>query len=164
MNSSALAAPSSKSTINLATGYLHLQFGNRVRALIPIAAVQEVLALPVHRLTAIPHQPAPILGLMNRRSQLLWVADLAYLLGIGRMEELRATVNAVILRSGGLTIGCAVATVNGMISVPDERIQPPIHQLPPGVLPYLDGCTVFEEDLTLVLNPDAIAQSPIFQR
>ncbi|MEB3295125.1 MAG: chemotaxis protein CheW [Synechococcales bacterium] len=164
MNSSALAAPSQKSAINLTTGYLNLQFAHRVRALIPIAAVQEVIALPTHRLTAIPHQPAPILGLMNRRSQLLWVADLAYLLGIGRVEELRNTLNAVVIRSGHLTIGCAVAEVNGMIPVPAEKIQPPVPQLPPGVLPYLEGCTVLDEELLLVINPDAIAQSPIFHR
>jgi len=43
--------------------------------------VQKVLVLLPKRLAPMPNMPACILGLTNRRSRVLWVADLANLLG-----------------------------------------------------------------------------------
>ena len=70
---SALVRPTVRSLLSLGTGHLRVSLFDGVSVLIPMVYVQEVMALPAHRLSALPNLPSPVLGLMNRRSQVLWL-------------------------------------------------------------------------------------------
>ncbi len=49
--------------------YLKLQIDEQTSAVMPMAHVQEVLVVPVGRITLMPNMPACILGLLNQRSK-----------------------------------------------------------------------------------------------
>lgn len=158
-----------KSLLTLGTGYLRVSLFDSASVLLPLTQVQEVIALPSHRLSALPNLPAPVLGLMNRRSQVLWLVDLVYLLGIGRLELDGLTHNVVVLKVGSLSVGFAVKAIEGMVSIGPDALVPVPPQVPPSALPYLKSCarlTSHENSsatLLMVLNPDALLQSPILQ-
>jgi positive phototaxis protein PixI len=157
-----------KSLLTLGTGYLRVSLFDAVSVLLPLTQVQEVIALPSHRLSALPNLPAPVLGLMNRRSQVLWLVDLVYLLGMGRLELDALTHHVVVLKVGNVSLGVAVKAIEGMVSIAQDAIVPVPPQVPPSALPYLKSCArIASSDtaaaLLMVLNPDALIQSPILQ-
>ncbi len=156
-----------KSLLTLGTGYLRVSLFDAVSVLLPLTQVQEVIALPSHRLSALPNLPAPVLGLMNRRSQVLWLVDLVYLLGMGRLELEALTHHVVVLKVGNVSLGVAVRAIEGMVSITQDALVPVPPQVPPSALPYLKSCArVVSGDaaaLLMVLNPDALIQSPILQ-
>jgi positive phototaxis protein PixI len=163
------AGLASKSLLSLGTGYLRVSVFDSVSVLLPLTQVQEVIALPSHRLSALPNLPAPVLGLMNRRSQVLWLVDLVYLLGMGRLELEALTHHVVVLKVGNVSLGLAVKAIEGMVSITQDALVPVPPQVPPSALPYLKSCArVASSDtaaaaLLMVLNPDALIQSPILQ-
>jgi positive phototaxis protein PixI len=158
-----------KSLLTLGTGYLRVSLFDEVSVLLPLTQVQEVIALPSHRLSALPNLPAPVLGLMNRRSQVLWLVDLVYLLGMGRLELDALTHNVVVLKVGNVSVGVAVKAIEGMVSIAQDAVVPVPPQVPPSALPYLKSCArIASTDTTaatllMVLNPDALIQSPVLQ-
>jgi positive phototaxis protein PixI len=159
-----------KSLLTLGTGYLRMSLLEGVSVLLPLTQVQEVIALPSHRLSALPNLPAPVLGLMNRRSQVLWLVDLAYLLGMGRLELDSLTHHVVVLKVGSISFGVAVKAIEGMISLNNDALVPLPPQVPPSAMPYLKSCArIAASDangaaaLLMVLNPDALIQSPVLQ-
>ncbi len=157
-----------KSLLTLGTGYLRVSLFDAVSVLLPLTQVQEVIALPSHRLSALPNLPAPVLGLMNRRSQVLWLVDLVYLLGMGRLELEALTHHVVVLKVGTVTLGVAVKAIEGMVSIAQDAFVPVPPQVPPSALPYLKSCARVASSetssaLLMVLNPDALIQSPILQ-
>jgi positive phototaxis protein PixI len=158
-----------KSLLTLGTGYLRVSLFDAVSVLLPLTQVQEVIALPSHRLSALPNLPAPVLGLMNRRSQVLWLVDLVYLLGMGRLELDALTHHVVVLKVGNVTLGVAVKAIEGMVSITQDAFVPVPPQVPPSALPYLKSCArIAASDaaaaaLLMVLNPDALIQSPVLQ-
>ena len=171
---SALARPTVRSLLSLGTGHLRVSLFEGVSVLIPMVYVQEVIALPAHRLSALPNLPPPVLGLMNRRSQVLWLVDLAYLLGIGRLDLAPQTHHVVVLKVGKLTVAFAVTAIEGMIAVPPEAGIPVPSQVPPSALPYLQMCARLDildgaqtiaqtSELLMVINPEALFQSPVLQ-
>jgi positive phototaxis protein PixI len=166
---SALSRPTVRSLLSLGTGHLRVSLFEGVSVLIPMIYVQEVIALPAHRLSALPNMPAPVLGLMNRRSQVLWLADLAYVLGIGRLDLAPQTHHVVVLKVGKVSVGFAISAIEGMVAVPPECQIPVPTQVPPSVLPYLQMCARLGEglqkdsELLMVINPEALLQSPVLQ-
>ncbi len=168
-SSSALARPTPRSLLSLGTGHLRVSLFEGVSVLLPMSYVQEVISLPAHRLSALPNLPAPVLGLMNRRSQVLWLVDLSYVLGIGRLDLAPQTHQVVVLKVGKLTVGFAITSIEGMVAVPPESQVPVPTQVPPSVLPYLQMCArlsesvASESELLMVVNPEALFQSPVLQ-
>ena len=160
-SSALIASPKSaglapKSLLTLGTGYLRVSLFDEVSVLLPLTQVQEVIALPSHRLSALPNLPAPILGLMNRRSQVLWLVDLVYLLGMGRLELDALTHNVVVLKVGNVSVGVAVKAIEGMASITQDAFVPVPPQVPPSALPYLKSCArVASSDTATMLLPMA---------
>ncbi len=168
-NASALVRPTPRSLLSLGTGHLRVLLFEGVSILLPMSYVQEVISLPAHRLSALPNLPAPVLGLMNRRSQVLWLVDLSYLLGIGRLDLAPQTHQVVVLKVGKVSVGFAITSIEGMVAVPpDSQIPVPSH-VPPSVLPYLQMCArlsdegISEPELLMIVNPEALFQSPVLQ-
>ena len=87
---------------------------------LPIAAVQEVVALP-ERLTRVPNAPALVEGVMNLRGKVVPIVDQgsrfgASTRGLGR----RVIVTAV----NGLQVGFAVDRVSEILSLTEDQIAP----------------------------------------
>lgn len=97
--------------------------GSKQSLLLPTDCIQEVLSLPVQRLSPMPAMPAPVLGLMNRGNRIFWLVDLALLMGLSRLEPNCPQHNVLILRAGTSALGLAVSEVQPMTWVADEQLQ-----------------------------------------
>lgn len=163
MNSSALAHitkphPNKK---NLGDAYLKFQFGQQTPAVLSMSQAQEVFVLPVGRLTAMPNMPPYVMGLLNRRSKVLWVIDLAKMVGLPGIETNVQHYNSVIINSGSVSLLLIVQAVEGVLRLTPENIQPPLGQVSSGLVPYLRGCVLLDTEILLVLDAEAIIRSPL---
>lgn len=168
MNTSALALSINPPQVkkNLGNTYLKFQFGQQTPAVLLMNQAQEVVILPVERLTPMPNMPAHVMGLLNRRSKVLWVIDLARMMGLPGVEINVQHYNVVIIGNETATFGLIVQTVDGVVRLTPESLQSPIGQVSAGLVPYLRGCVLQEQEILLVLDAEAImrnANAP-FQR
>ncbi|EKQ71301.1 chemotaxis signal transduction protein [Leptolyngbyaceae cyanobacterium JSC-12] len=141
--------------------FLRFQLADGVNAVLAMQQVQEVHILPVDRLTPMPNMPACVLGLMNRRSHVLWVVDVAYLLGIANLGSNHQHYNLVITRVGEVPLALAVQQISGFFWMPSDGIQPPPSEFSPLLQSHLQGYAVHEQDVLLVLSAEAILHSSI---
>jgi twitching motility protein PilI len=122
--------------------------------------VQEASTIPLHRLTPIPNMPGCILGLMHRRSQVLWVVDLARFLGSTYSEASTQQYDIVILQVGQTTFAAAVHRIEGMAWLTTSQIQPPLPSIDPQLTHFVTG---YVGQSLLILDAEAIAQSAMLQ-
>ncbi|WAL60461.1 chemotaxis protein CheW [Thermocoleostomius sinensis] len=168
MNSSALV-PSSKNSSRRTSGdaYLRFELCPQTSAVLFMRYVQEAMILSARRLTPMPNMPPCMLGLMNRRSRVLWVVDLAQMLGLAILDTNAQQYSLVLIQVGAVSLGLAVQRVEGIAWIDPNQTQPPIGQVLPSLLPYLRGCAVQQQehrqDILLMLDAEAIAQSPILR-
>jgi len=126
------------------------------------------LILPSRRLTPMPNMPAPMMGLMNRRSRVIWVVDLAQLLGLSMLDASSTQQYMLILiQVGAVPLGLAVHQVEGITRLKPDAIQSPVGQVTSALVPYLRGCVLQQQsqkqEILLVLDGEAIAHSPILR-
>ncbi len=159
MSISTLTPRNPRSRRALGDAYLKFQLTQDAASVIPMHQVQEVLALPSHRLTPMPNMPACVLGLMNRRSQVVWVVNLAGMFGIPNMDISRREHDVMIVRAGAIALGLSVQQINGTCWITPEGIQPTPEQIAPSLQPYLRGCVVQDQEIALVLDAEAIIHS-----
>lgn len=145
------------------TAYLRLQLDGQVTALLPLNSAQEVLSVPITQITPMPNMPGCTLGLLNQRSRIFWVIDLSQLLEMPPLDLSLQQFNVVIIRVGKAALGLAVREVKGVIQIPVDDIQSPMGTVAPGLTLYLQGCVLQTAEILLVLDPQAIVQSPVLQ-
>ena len=163
MNSSALAhiTPPKTNKKNLGDAYLKFHLGQQTSAVLSMSQAQEVFVLPIGRLTPMPNMPPYVMGLLNRRSKVLWVIDLAKMLGLPGVEVNVQHYNSVIINNGSVSLLLIVQSVEGVVRLTPESIQPPLGQVSSGLVPYLRGCVFFEQEILLALDGEAIMRSPL---
>lgn len=142
--------------------YLKFQLAPRVPAVFAAKAVEEATVIPTGQVTAIPNMPGCMLGLVNRRNRVIWIANLVRLLGMAVPERPQQQYSVVIVKSGS-SLGLMVDDIDGIIHLPPEALQPPPPQINPLLVPYLKGCAVQGDQIVLVLDAEAILQSSVFQ-
>lgn len=127
MNTSALALRSTPppTAQNQGDTYLRFQLCQQTPAAVSMNRAQEVIVLPVTRLTPMPNMPPYVLGVMNRRSRVLWVVELAQMLGLPPVEFNGQHYNIVIIRNETAAFGLAVQAVDGVMRLLPEGVQPP---------------------------------------
>lgn len=165
MNTSALALipNQAQDKKNLGDAYLKFLFGQQTPAVISMAQAQEVVILPTGRLTPMPNMPPYVMGLLNRRSRVLWVIDLARMLGLPPIETNVQQYNLVIIRNESVSLGLIVQAVEGVVRLTPESIQPPFGQVSSALVPYVSGCVLQEQQILLALDAEAIMQSPLLK-
>ncbi|MGI8936587.1 MAG: chemotaxis protein CheW [Phormidesmis sp.] len=143
--------------------YLKFQLAPQVPAVFAASVVEEATVLPAAQVTAIPNMPPCMLGLVNRRSRIIWIANLVKLLGIPVPDRPRQEYSLVTVKSGA-SLGLMVDEIDGIIHLPVTAFRPPPSQANPILLPYLRGCAVQADQILLVLDAEAVLQSSVFQR
>ncbi len=138
------------------TPYLQVQLTEQIPALLPMQAAQSVQVIMARRLTPMPNMPAPVLGLVNQRSRVLWLVDLAHLLGLPPLSPDSRQYNAITLQHQENLLVLAVQSVKGVVRIVDRQIQPLQGKASPTIAPYLAGYVVQSSYATLVLNVDAV--------
>jgi twitching motility protein PilI len=145
----------------LGEAYLKFLLDPQTPVVLPMKQVQEVLVLSANRLTPMPNMPACIIGLMNRRSRVLWVVDLTRLLGTPSLDLNTQQHTLVIVRPGTISLGVVVQQVEGMVWMTPDQIQPPPSHVASSLLTYLRGCVLQEQEIWFVLDALSLLQSPV---
>ena len=111
-----------------------------------------------------PNMPACVMGLLNRRSKVIWAVDLAQMLGVSPLESHLQQLTAAIVHAKSDRLGLMVRAIEGV-----QRFNPDIIQSPLGGVveerwvPYVRGCILDGSEILMVLDPQSIAQSAQLQ-
>jgi twitching motility protein PilI len=160
---SALSVVGGRKQKSAGDAYLKFELGQGIQAGLFMKQVQEVLVLPTRLLTPMPNLSTGILGLMHRRSRVLWVADLALLLDVGMLDFTPQQYDIVIIKTDFASVAAAVRRVDGISWVVPETIQPNPSHVTKGLVPYSRGCILQSKEIVFLLDGEAILQSPMLQ-
>uniref|UniRef100_B8HY10 CheW protein n=1 Tax=Cyanothece sp. (strain PCC 7425 / ATCC 29141) TaxID=395961 RepID=B8HY10_CYAP4 len=149
-----------RSTQDSTEPYLKLQLQEGMIVALSMLQIQEVLAVERRRITPIPNRPNFLLGLINQRNRVFWVADLALLLNLSPLDWETELYNVVVLRAEQGLLGLAVQQVKGISRFSAEQLQSPVAAVPAELTPYLRGCVLQPPEIILVLSVETLAQSP----
>lgn len=141
--------------------YLRFQLEQQTPAILSMEYAQEVLIVPVGRITPMPNMPKCVLGLLNRRNRVLWVVDLAQMLKLQPLDTNTQQYNMAIIRVGKVPLGLVVQEIKGVTRFTSDCIQSPSGLVTSNLMPYIDGCILQNKEIFLVLNAEAILHSPI---
>lgn len=163
----ALVHPAGKPQRSSGDAFLRFELCPQTPAVFAMRHVQEAMAIPARRLTPMPNMPPYMLGLMNRRSRVLWVVDLAQMLGLAVLDANVQQYNLVIIQVGTVALGLAVQHIEGITWIEPHQIQSPIGQISSALVPYLRGCALQtqqqKQEILLVLEAESIAQSSLLR-
>lgn len=146
-------------------GELHLRFyvpSGREFAL-PATGIKEVVIQSPQMIASVPNASFVLLGTMNLRGQVIWVADLGQFLGeaVGVTAE-RSELPVIAIEQGEVMVGLAVEGIIGMDWLNVEQIAEASEQLPEAMAPFVRGEweTRDAERPLRLLDSSAILRSP----
>lgn len=105
--------------------------------------------------TALPHAPADVLGVMNLRGTVIPIIDLAVRFGLGR-TELNARNVVIIVAFGGQTLGLMVEAVSEILTVRDDQIRETPQIQSHVTRQSIQGLIATEGDMTRIIDLNAI--------
>ncbi|MGF1499736.1 MAG: chemotaxis protein CheW [Elainellaceae cyanobacterium] len=161
---SALARPADQPRKTIGESFLKFQLCPNTLAVFPMQQVLEAMTLPVRQLTPMPNTSPCMLGLMNRRSRVLWVVSLPHLLGLPLSSTPLQQYSLIVVQVGSVPVGLAVHQVEGITWLESKQIQSSFNHLSTNIIPYLSGCVFQQKTVLLVLDAAAIIQSPILRQ
>ncbi len=145
-------------TDNFVSFYLNQQ----TPALLLMEYAQEIIIVPKTRLSPMPNMPKCVLGLLNRRSHILWVVNLAQLLHLPVAEPIAQQYQIIIIHVEKVKLGLVVQSVKGVTHFPQHHRQAPT-ELVSSLAPYVSGCISQGNEILIVLDAKKIASSPDLQ-
>lgn len=148
---------------DLGLPYLILQVNSETQVALAMEDTQEVLTIPVNRITAIPNMSKEIVGLINQRNRVFWVADLALMLDLPLIRLEKQQYSIVIIKRGQNTLGLIVQEIKGVTRISKNIIQSPIGEVQSSLIPYLQGCLIYPKEKILILDAHSLINSPILQ-
>lgn len=131
--------------------------------MLPAATVQEAVVLDTRRVMAMPNMPAALLGLINRRGRVFWVANLVRVLGLPVPDRHTQQYSLVIVQGRSTPLALQVESIDGMVSFAPEAVHPPPNNVSRLILPYLTGCVTQNEETIFILDVEALLQSSVLQ-
>jgi purine-binding chemotaxis protein CheW len=145
-------------------GELHLRFyvssGNEFA--LPATGIREVISPSPDRITPIPNVSPLLLGTLNVRGRVIWVADLGQFLGDANpLNTDRPEIPVIAVEDQDTMLGLAVDRIVGMDWLDIDEVQMPAN-VPDSMAPFLRGewMTDSKEDKLLrLLDQIAILRS-----
>lgn len=122
-------------------GELHLRFyiASDLEFALPATGIQEVMELSPDRITPIPNASPLLLGTLNLRGRVIWVADLGQFLGEATpLNTDRAEIPVIAIEEQDTIVGLAVEKIGGMDWLDIQDLMPPSN-LPDSMTPFLRG-------------------------
>ena len=145
-------------------GDLHLRFflESNAEFALPAMGIREVLSIASDQITPVPNVSPYLLGILNLRGQVVWVADVGQVLGEPKPISIdQGELSVIVIEAVDTLLGLAVASVKGMEWLNAEALQP-APQLNEALAPFLVGEWGMEQEgespLPLI-DPEAIVKS-----
>jgi twitching motility protein PilI len=128
-------------------GELHLRFflpsGDEFA--LPALGIREVMQQEADRITPIPNASPLLLGTINLRGQIIWVADLGQFLGYANILKIeRGEIPVIAVEEQETILGLAVEKLGAMEWLDVEKLQIP-KNVPDNIAPYIQGQWVSHE-------------------
>lgn len=148
-------------------GELHLRFfvASGAEFALPAMGIKEVLSQSIERITPIPNVSPLLLGTLNLRGRVVWVADLGQFLGdTMQLNTDRTEIPVIAVEDQDTMLGLAVEAINNVTAMdwlPIEKMRMPV-QVPDSMAPYIKGEWVMgesENQLLRLLDQIAILRS-----
>lgn len=122
-------------------GELHLRFHTPSGAefALPAIGIREVLSPSPDRITPVPNVSPLLLGTLNVRGRVVWVADLGQFLGdAAALNTDRPEISVIAIEDQDIMLGLAVDRILGMEWLDIENVQAAT-AVPDNVAPFLRG-------------------------
>ncbi|WP_017654175.1 chemotaxis protein CheW [Fortiea contorta] len=122
-------------------GELHLRFyiPSHQEFALPATGIREVMELSPDRITPIPNASPLLLGTLNLRGRVIWVADLGQFLGQATaLNTDRAEIPVIAIEEQDTIVGLAVEEIGGMDWLDVQYLVLPTH-VPDTMAPFLRG-------------------------
>lgn len=145
-------------------GELHLRFFVPSGAEFALNArgIKEVIAHPPDRITPVPNVSPLLLGTLNVRGRVIWVADLGQFLGDSTpLNTDRSEIPVIAVEDQDTILGLAVDQIGEMEWLDVEQVQVPTN-VPDSMAPFLRGEWALGEsgnELVRLLDQVAILRS-----
>lgn len=162
MDNSQIAPRVERGNKHLGNSYLSFYLNQQTPALLLMEYAQEIIIVSLDRLTPMPNMPECVLGLLNRRSRVLWVVNLAQLLNLPVTDPIAQQYQIIIICVGQIKLGLVVQSVKGVTHFPHRSSQVPT-ELFSSLAPYVSGCIPQGNEMLMVLDAEKIANSPNLQ-
>ncbi|MCC1492056.1 chemotaxis protein CheW [Cognatishimia sp. F0-27] len=110
--------------------------------------------------TALPHTPDDVLGVMNLRGAVIPIFDLSARFDLGKTEENERNV-VIVAAIEGTTVGLLVESVSEILSVPKSSIQETPDLKSDATRHSIAGVISIDENMVRVVNLEAILNSQV---
>lgn len=129
-------------------GELHLRFyvpsGNEFA--LPATGIREVISPAPDRITPIPNASPLLLGTLNWRGQVIWVADLGQFLGdVAALNTDRPEIPVIVVEDQDTMLGLAIDRIRGMDWLDIADIELILTSVPDSMAPFLRGEWLLDE-------------------
>lgn len=140
-------------------GELHLRFyvtsGNEFA--LPATGIREVISVSPDKITSIPNASPLLLGTLNWRGQVIWVADLGQFLGdMVVLNTERPEISVIAVEDQDTMLGLAIDRIVGMDWLDIEQIEQ-VTNAPDDMAPFLRGEWPFNQGVNHLLLLDQIS-------
>ncbi|GET37375.1 MULTISPECIES: chemotaxis protein CheW [Microseira] len=135
-------------------GELHLRFyvSPEQEFALPATGIKEVLSQPPDRITPIPNASPLLLGTVNFRGRVIWVADLGQFLGEPTLLNTdRPEIPVIAVEDGDTMLGLAVDQIVGMDWLDADWLQTR-NSAPDSMEPFLRGEWVLDAETNQCLR------------
>lgn len=106
---------------------------------LPATGIREVIELSPDRITPIPNVSPLLLGTLNLRGRVIWVADLGQFLGdTTPLNTDRAEISVIAIEEQDTIVGLAVEEIGGMDWLDVQHLIAPTN-VPDTMAPFLKG-------------------------
>jgi positive phototaxis protein PixI len=95
--------------------FLRFQLQSGLMALIEIDLVTELVNIPIDRIVPMPHLPPAVMGIYNWRGEILWIVNLATLIGANRPAGRSRSLQPTIILGSGVTPEDRLQTTVGLV-------------------------------------------------
>ena len=145
-------------------GELHLRFylpsGNEFA--LPAMDIREVISQSPEGITAIPNVSPLLLGTINLRGRVIWVADLGQFLGDQvPINPDKSEIPVIAVEDQDTILGLAVERIVEMEWLDEKKLKMPTN-IADGMAPFLKGEWIFDEkgkQVLRLLDQEAIIRS-----
>lgn len=143
--------------------FLRFRLDERDAALLPVDYIREVLGVTAAKILPVPHVPDSVLGIYNWRGQMLWLVDLARLLGYEGLASgaFEGNPDIMVLDVQRQLLGVVVRQVDTIEEHDWQKLQPPVGLFPDAMLAYVEGYLT-QADMTILSAP-ALVRSPLWK-
>jgi positive phototaxis protein PixI len=156
--------------------FLRFQLVPDTTLLLPISQLVEVLTIAVDLVAPIPQLPAWVMGAYNWRGDVLWMVDLAHLIGFApwHQQGISTSCTVIVLRVGSMStldsnaenqmIGLAIHRAEMMEWCDRTMFQPPSSDvITPELMPFVCGYQLKSNGERLAVLDDEVIVTAISQ-